>query len=118
MQAKSADSSKKVQKFTELIRPGTNIDFIRLRFIALVISWCLIAIGFGSFLIRGGPNWGIDFSGGVMVHLRFAAPQPIDTVRDVLSQVKLGESSIQDFGSANKEFLVRLPVEVTETKGI
>ena len=111
-------ATKAHQRFTEIIRPGTNFDFIRFRFVALVISWCLIAIGIGSFIFHGGPNWGIDFSGGVMVHLRFSKPQAIDSIRGALTSVNLGESSIQDFGSASTEFLVRLPVEVSEVKGI
>ncbi len=102
----------------ELIKPGTKFDFIRFRFVALVISWILIAIGIASFIFHGGPNWGIDFSGGVMVQLRFKAPQPIDTIRAALNDVQLGDSTIQDFGGAGTEFLVRLPVEVSETAGI
>jgi preprotein translocase subunit SecF len=104
--------------FTELIKPGTKFDFIRFRFIALVISSVLISIGIGSIIYHGGPNWGIDFSGGVMVHLRFKTEQPISTVRAALKSVQMGESTIQNFGSSGTEFLVRLPVEVSETTGI
>ncbi len=102
----------------ELIKPGTKFDFIRFRFVALVISWILIAVGIASFILHGGPNWGVDFSGGVMVQLRFKTPQPIDTIRAALNNVQLGDSTIQDFGGAGTEFLVRLPVEVSETAGI
>ncbi len=104
--------------FREIIKPGTNFDFIRFRFVALVISWILIAIGIGSFIWHGGPNYGIDFSGGVMVHLRFAKPTGITDIRDALTKVGLGDSTIQDFGAAGSEYLVRLPVEASETKGI
>jgi len=102
----------------EFIRPGTNFDFIRFRFVALVISWILIAIGIGSFVYHGGPNYGIDFSGGVMVHLRFKDKVQIGSLRDALSTVHLGDSTIQDFGANGTEFLVRLPVEATETSGL
>ena len=102
----------------ELIKPGTNFDFIRFRWIALGISWALIAIGIFSLLVRGGPNYGIDFSGGVMVHLRFPQPQSLNQIRDALSSVHLGDVTIQDFGSGGTEFLVRLPVTSSETKGI
>jgi preprotein translocase subunit SecF len=104
--------------FLELIKPGTNFDFIRFRFVALVISWVLIAIGLLSFVYYGGPNYGIDFSGGVMLHLRFAKPQSIGEIRAALTAVHLGDSTIQDFGAAGSEYLVRLPVEASETRGI
>ena len=102
----------------ELIKPGTNFDFIRFRFVALGISGVLIAIGLVSFIYHGGPNYGIDFSGGVMVHLRFAKPQPNDDIRAALNTVQLGESTIQDFGATGTEFLVRLPVAASETEGV
>jgi preprotein translocase subunit SecF len=105
-------------KFREIIKPGTNFDFIRFWLVALVISWVLIAIGIGSFIYHGGPNYGIDFSGGVMVHLRFNKPQLIGDIRAGLSTVGLGDSTIQDFGAGSTEYLVRLPVEASETKGI
>ncbi|HEX7409695.1 MAG TPA: protein translocase subunit SecF [Candidatus Binatia bacterium] len=105
-------------KFREIIKPGTNFDFIRFWLVALVISWVLIAIGIGSFIYHGGPNYGIDFSGGVMVHLRFSKPQSIGDIRAGLSTVGLGDSTIQDFGAGSTEYLVRLPVEASETKGI
>ncbi|MFN8625400.1 MAG: protein translocase subunit SecF [Candidatus Binatia bacterium] len=104
--------------FVELIKPGTNFDFIRLRTAALVFSWVLIAIGIASFIYHRGPNYGIDFSGGVMVHLRFAKQQPIEGIREALTTVGLGESTIQDYGANGTEYLVRLPVEASETKGI
>src|SRR5512143_2899224 len=94
----------------ELIKPGTNFDFIRFRWIALGMSWALIAIGIFSLLMRGGPNYGIDFTGGVMVHLRFPQAQSLNQIRDALVSVNLGDATIQDFGSGSTEFLVRLPV--------
>ena len=102
----------------ELIKPGTNFDFIRFRWIALGISWALIAVGIFSLIFHGGPNYGIDFSGGIMVHLRFPQPQSLNDIRQALNAVNLGDATIQDFGSGGKEFLVRLPVTSSETKGI
>jgi len=102
----------------ELIKPGTNIDFIRLRFVALGVSWAIIAIGIFSLIYHGGPNYGIDFTGGVMVHVRFPQAVQVNDIRDALNSAKLGESTIQDFGAGGTEFLIRLPVESSETQGI
>lgn len=102
----------------ELIKPGTNFDFIGFRFRALVISWVLIAIGIVSLIVRGGLNYGIDFSGGIMVHLRFKQAISAGDVRGALTGTEFAESTIQDYGGAGKEFLVRLPIAATETKGL
>ncbi len=102
----------------ELIKPGTTFDFIRFRFVALGLSWAVIAIGIVSLIYHGGLNYGIDFSGGVMVHVRFSKATPLNDIRDALNSINLGESTIQDFGAGATEFLIRLPVEASETKGI
>ena len=98
----------------ELIKPGTKIDFIRLAPWAIGLSWTLILIGLMSFVLRGGPNYGIDFAGGTMMHVRFAQKPPIGDIRHVLEPLGFGDVTIQDFGSTaagSAEFLIRLPLK-------
>lgn len=102
----------------EIIKPGTNVDFIRYSSIAFVLSGVLLVASIASLVVRGGPNYGIDFAGGVIVHLRFAKPEPIKDIRAALSAINLGESAIQDYGASGAEFLVRLPAEASEKIGV
>src|SRR5207249_5854056 len=67
--------------FFELIPPGLNIDFVGLRFKMLLVSWTLILIGLVSIYLHGGLNYGIDFAGGTMVHVKFAASTPTGDIR-------------------------------------
>ena len=46
----------------QLIKPDTNIDFVGKRKIALFLSIALILVGLASLVIKGGPNYGIDFA--------------------------------------------------------
>src|SRR5256884_611665 len=80
-----------------------------------VTTFCsgLILFQFGSGPVRGfaylgGINWGIDFKGGTMVHVKFAAPTPIADVRAALSKPELGEALVQDVGRAGNEFQIRV----------
>ena len=98
----------------ELIKPGTKIDFIRLAPWAIGLSWAMILIGLMSFVLRGGPNYGIDFAGGTMMHVRFSQKPPIGDIRHVLEPLGFGDVTIQDFGSTaagSAEFLIRLPLK-------
>jgi preprotein translocase subunit SecF len=51
----------------QIIRPDININFVGRRKIAAIFSLALILIGLSSLVLRGGPNYGIDFAGGTVV---------------------------------------------------
>jgi len=106
--ARGAETPAPVQhRFFELIPPGTRIDFVGLRFKMLLLSWTTIAVGL-AWAYVGGINWGIDFVGGTMVHVKFAAPTPIGDVRTALLKPELGEALVQDVGRAGNEFQIRV----------
>jgi len=103
----------------ELIKPGTKFDFISFRTWAFLASGLMILASIASLIVRGGPNYGIDFTGGSMVQIRFKGHRPIDEVRSALASKGMGEALIQDFtdsfGTAaadqgGSEFLIRLPL--------
>lgn len=95
----------------ELIKPNVNIDFMRLRPYAFAFSALITLLGMVALVARGGPNYGVDFTGGVMLHI---AVDPSVEITELRSAVEgLGEAakgaSVQDFGSQPGEYLVRLP---------
>ena len=105
---RGAETPAPVQhRFFELIPPGTRIDFVGLRFKMLLLSWTMIAVGL-AWAYVGGINWGIDFVGGTMVHVKFAAPTPIGDVRTALLKPELGEALVQEVGRAGNEFQIRV----------
>ena len=95
-------------RFFELIPSGTQIDFVGLRFKMLVLSWALILIGLASVWMKGGLNYGIDFAGGTMVHVKFAQPTPISDIRAALSRPDLKEVVVQGVGKGGPEFQIRV----------
>lgn len=107
----------------EIIKPGTKFDFISFRSTAYAVSAVMILASLGSLVLRGGPNYGIDFTGGSMVQIRFQDNRSIDEVRAVLADKGMGEALIQDFtddfgttgDEGGSEFLVRLPLSAEET---
>jgi preprotein translocase subunit SecF len=92
----------------QLIKPGTKIPFTRFRKIAVIIS-TVVNVAVLALLFTKGPNLGVDFAGGTMVHLKFQQKVSIPQIRQALEKVDLGGSVIQDFGQAGaNEYLVRL----------
>ena len=92
----------------ELIKAGTKIPFTRYRKVAFLLS-TLVNLAVLLAIFIKGPNLGVDFAGGTMIHLKFQQRVTIAEIRQALDKVNLGGGVVQDFGepSAN-EFLIRL----------
>ncbi len=99
----------------ELIRPDVNIDFIGKRKLAFSFSLLLIIAGVISLVMHGGPRYGVDFSGGTLVQLKFKVPVSENDIRAGLKAIGMKDVTIQKLGGGDiNEFLVRS--ERTETK--
>jgi len=90
----------------QLIRPDINIDFIGKRKIALSISALMILISLGMLAAKG-LNFGIDFTGGTLVEVKFNTAPSIADVRSSISPKGFGNAVIQQFGSP-EEILIRV----------
>jgi len=95
-------------RFFELIPPNPGIDFVRLAPTMIALSILAILIGLGSIWVRDGLRYGIDFTGGTIVEVRFPQPTPIGDLRAALQRPELSEVMVQDVGRAGTEFQVRL----------
>ena len=80
---------------------NTNYKFMRLRKIAMFFSISLFIISFISIFIQG-LNFGIDFTGGVLIELR--SKNEIINLTDLrgnLNKLNIGEVQLQTIGSDN-----------------
>ena len=92
----------------EIISPGSRINFIGKAKLGMTLSLLAILIGLGSIVLQGGLILGIDFSGGMLLQLRFDQPAELASVREVLNTLDFGEGSVQHFGDT-REILIRVP---------
>ena len=94
-------------RLLKLVPDNTNIDFMRVRNIALVLS-ILLTLGSLALVAARGLNLGIDFVGGQVVRTTFAQPVDIEELRGRVSALGLGDASIQEFGDG-RTYQIRLP---------
>ena len=90
----------------KLISLNSNYNFIGKRKPAIILSAFLILVSISSFLIQG-LNWGIDFSSGYVVQLKFDNKISITEMRNTFEANDINDAVIQSFGS-NKEVLIKL----------
>jgi preprotein translocase subunit SecF len=58
---------------------------------------------------RGGPNLGVDFSGGVLIQVKLAQNRTPSEIKSALEPVQLEDSIIQEFGEEGQhEYLIRV----------
>lgn len=89
-----------------LIPTETNVPFIKVRFIAFLVSLALM-LGSGAAFFTLGLNFGIDFRGGTAIEVRTEGPADLGALRSVMEGLDLGDVQVQGFGSEN-EALVRV----------
>ncbi|MBA2636063.1 MAG: protein translocase subunit SecF [Sphingomonas sp.] len=94
-------------RLLKLVPDNTNIDFMRGRTVALVIS-VLAVVASLTLLGFKGLNLGIDFIGGQMVRAEFAQSVNIEQLRERVGDLGLGDANIQEVGS-QRSYQIRLP---------
>ena len=95
-------------KLLKLVPDHTNVDFMRWRNLALVLS-IIVTVASISYTFYRGLNLGIDFVGGQVVRAEFAKPVPIEQLRARVDSLGVGEASIQALDKNNRTYQIRLP---------
>jgi len=92
-----------------LISNKTNINFLgkSRRKIALAISLLVVVASIASLATRG-LNFGIDFTGGVLLEIGYPQAADLDGIRQSLANAGFVDAQVQQFG-AETDVLVRLP---------
>lgn len=103
----------------EIIKPDINIDFVGKRLWAFGLSGLLVLITVLSLVMHGGPNYGIDFAGGIEVRVRFTAPIEPAAVKDALGPLGMDNSVVQRIGkAADNEIRILNEREGLELEGL
>ena len=92
-----------------LIKEKTSIDFLSAtrRKIAVTISIVLVVVSLVSLFTRG-LEFGIDFTGGVLLEVGYDQPADLEGIRSHLAEAGFSEAQVQRFGR-DTDVLVRLP---------
>ena len=83
-----------------------NLDFLRLRFIALIVSGSLILVSLATISIQQ-LQLGLDFTGGTLVEVGFSETVDPEEIRIYLEAKEI-DALVQAFGS-DKDLLIKIP---------
>lgn len=97
----------------------TNFDFMGKRRLAAAFS-AILMIGSLILVIPGvrGLNFGIDFTGGVLLELAYPGPAALPDIRERLAGSGFGDAQVQNFGTASDVMIRILPREGIDNKAV
>ncbi|WP_313727595.1 protein translocase subunit SecF [Pseudomonas sp.] len=84
-----------------------TINFMGVRNVAFALTLVLTLIAIGSLAIKG-LNFGLDFTGGTLIELRYEKAADLGSIRTQLERSGFKDAVVQSFG-ATTDVLVRMP---------
>lgn len=90
----------------EFFKNETHVNFLAARIPALVLSLLLVAASAGFIAVKG-LNFGLDFTGGVLLEVGYPEPVELDPIRSVLDEQGFPDAVVQHFGDT-RDVLIRM----------
>ena len=106
--------------FLKLVKTGTDIKFMKIKRLTLLVSSFLFLLSLISIFTKG-LNLGIDFTGGSLIEVRFEEKISLNNLRSEMNNLDLGEIQLQTIGEEN-DVVIRVQDKnndaITQTKTI
>jgi len=83
----------------EFLSKTTHVDFMGKRRLALIVSAALIVLSFVTLFTRG-LNFGIEFTGGVVIEVGFPTAADLTAIRNAMGGAGFPEAVVQNFGTS------------------
>ena len=89
----------------QFIKDTTVIPFMKIKGLVEILCLVLVIASIVSMVVKG-LNWGLDFTGGIVVETHYTKAMDLETVRKAYSQEGI-EGVVQHFGST-RDVMIRV----------
>ncbi len=97
----------------EIFKLNKTYDFVSKIPSAVKLSIFLIIISIGSLVYHGGPNWGVEFTGGTELQVKFPEGPEANSIRNSLRDKGYEAEAVQRFGlESDNEYLISFSPKV------
>ena len=102
-------------KMFSWVTKDTNIDFLKYRKLGYALSIIMCVVAILSIALKGF-NYGIDFSGGILIEVKSEQPINMEDMRKKLSAVDLDDLNLQSIGETGDEMMIRAQAKGLDEK--
>ena len=102
-------------KIFNWVTKDTNFDFMKTTKLAFTLSSLMVILSCVCIAVKGF-NYGIDFSGGILVEVESPNVVDLEKIRTELTGVNLDDINLQTIGESGKEFVIRAQAETLDEK--
>ena len=102
-------------KMFKWVTKDTTIDFMGPRKWTYALSIIMVALSIVSMAVKGF-NYGIDFSGGILMELKSDNKINVEDLRKQLTSIDLDEINLQSIGETGKEVVLRAQAKSLDEK--
>ena len=102
-------------KIFSWITKDTNINFMGARKLTYAISGISMILAV-FFIFTKSFNYGIDFSGGILMEVKDEQVIDLDKLRAELSHLNIGEINIQTIGETGQEVMIRAQAQMLDER--
>lgn len=89
----------------QFIKDTTVIPFMKIKGLVEILCLCLVIASIVSMCVKG-MNWGLDFTGGIVVETHYSHSIELDKVRQAYAAEGI-EGTVQNFGST-QDVMIRV----------
>ena len=90
----------------EIFHHDLNIDFLGMRKVSIVISAILLVVSVWAITVKG-LNYGLDFTGGILLQVNYEQPVDVGDVRSALGKAGFNHAVVQSMGGT-RDISIRL----------
>lgn len=98
----------------ELFPTNSNINFMRLRYVSLIVAALVMFVAIGAMTFKGF-NFALDFTGGYETEVQFSKTVDVNQLRTKLEKAGYNGAQVRVIGSSN-DVVIRMSAKQDGTK--